>query len=357
MAMKLFLSLVLFGFCQFAFGEVLFQHIVGDTSGQCFIHDAKIEKVASTSSTVTYKFTHFIESGATLAFSKKIIPQCFVQFSKNTKTTNIAGGWKFQAANLDDIKFSLNNVGCGTASVNSPAPDLSNGSVGSRNSALFNSDTDTSNATCQFSYSITLTADPNSSQGVNALNPLINVGFQNGNANSFIFSKSSLDNSLGSVTPDPSPQSTCSLTVPSNLSLGNAKSSALTGVNARSNSKDFSIAVNCSKPLGISFKPNVQMTFGSALGTSCFALNTTTDGTIAASGVVVEITRKDNNATVCPTTATVPTTLVFKENTTPTVSYSDSLILRAAFVNSDSKGIAPKPGVYTTTATFTITSF
>jgi type 1 fimbria pilin len=95
------------------------------------------------------------------------------------------------------------------------------------------------------------------------------------------------------------------------------------------------------------------MTFGSTFGVTCFAQNMAT-GANAATNVFIDIFRNDTSQTVCPKTATVPTTLVFKQNTTPTVSYSDNLTLRAAFVNANFPSAAT-PGIFTTTATFTIT--
>ena len=220
--MKLFLSLVLFGFCQFAFGAISLVVKNANITSQCILLDADIVKTSNTSSTVTYTFTHTIEASATSFLT--IFPQCFVQFSPNTITNNIAGGWKFQAAKLDDIKFSLNNLGCGTTSLNVPAPNLSNNRTGFLNSVLVRA-TSPFDASCLLSYSITLVADPNSSKGTHTLNPLINVGMRNANVTP-TFDGASIDNSLGSVTPDPAPQSTCSLSVPSNLSLGKAKPDA-----------------------------------------------------------------------------------------------------------------------------------
>ena len=204
--MKLFLSLVLFGFCQFAFGAVSLVVKNANITSQCILLDADIVKTSNTSSTVTYTFTHTIEATPTSFLT--IFPQCFVQFSPNTITNNIAGGWKFQAAKLDDIKFSLNNLGCGTTSLNVPAPNLSNNRTGFLNSVLVRA-TSPFDASCLLSYSITLVADPNSSKGTHTLNPLINVGMRNANVTP-TFDGASIDNSLGSVTPDPAPQSTCS---------------------------------------------------------------------------------------------------------------------------------------------------
>jgi type 1 fimbria pilin len=263
----------------------------------------------------------------------------------------LIGGWKFQAKTLDDINFSTSASTCST--LTTIPYDFSLQDI----PGIFAKSIQVSNlvraSSCQFtlSYSIVLVNDPNSTPSSTILlNPLINFGLRDGDFGSL--SATSLDISFATATPDPSPQSTCSLSVPSNISLGNARpDSFVSGV--RVNAKEFTIAVNCSKPISNTFIPNVQMTFGSTLGVTCFAQNMAT-GANAATNVFIDIFRNDTSQTVCPKTATVPTTLVFKQNTTPTVSYSDNLTLRAAFVNANFPSAA-MPGIFTTTATFTIT--
>ena len=352
--MKLFLSLVLFGFCQFAFGAVSLVVKNANITSQCILLDADIVKTSNTSSTVTYTFTHTIEATPTSFLT--IFPQCFVQFSPNTITNNIAGGWKFQAAKLDDIKFSLNNLGCGTTSLNVPAPNLSNNRTGFLNSVLVRA-TSPFDASCLLSYSITLVADPNSSKGTHTLNPLINVGMRNANVTP-TFDGASIDNSLGSVTPDPAPQSTCSLSVPSNLSLGKAKPDAwrdTPGDTSRVNATNFNIAVNCSQKLTTTFTPRVTMKFETPLDTTCFAKNelASADATDATIEIIREVVGGATTQ-ICPTTATSPTTLAFKANdTTSTQLYSDTITLQAAFRGASSLA-RPKTGPFSTRATFTV---
>ena len=351
--MKLFLSLVLFGFCQFAFGAVSLVVKNANITSQCILLDADIVKTSNTSSTVTYTFTHTIEATPTSFLT--IFPQCFVQSSPNTITNNIAGGWKFQAAKLDDIKFSLNNLGCGTTSLNVPAPNLSNNRTGFLNSVLVRA-TSPFDASCLLSYSITLVADPNSSKGTHTLNPLINVGMRNANVTP-TFDGASIDNSLGSVTPDPAPQSTCSLSVPSNLSLGKAKPDAwrdTPGDTSRVNATNFNIAVNCSQKLTTTFTPKVNMRFEKPNSTSCFADNELTSAD--ATNATIEIIRTVGGVAtpICPATSTTPTTLAFTAyNPTSTQLYSDSITLQAAFRGA-SGDRRPKTGPFSTRATFTV---
>ena len=351
--MKLFLSLVLFGFCQFAFGAVSLVVKNANITSQCILLDADIVKTSNTSSTVTYTFTHTIEATPTSFLT--IFPQCFVQFSPNTITNNIAGGWKFQAAKLDDIKFSLNNLGCGTTSLNVPAPNLSNNRTGFLNSVLVRA-TSPFDASCLLSYSITLVADPNSSPGTNTLSPLISIAVED-RQDSSGFAKSVASISLGSVTPDPAPQSTCNLSVPSNLSLGKAKPdawrSALLNTN-RVNATNFNIAVNCSQKLTTTFTPRVTMKFETPLNTTCFAKNELTSAD--ATNATIEIIRTVGGVAtpICPATSTTPTTLAFTAyNPTSTQLYSDSITLQAAF-RGPSGFSKPRTGPFSTRVTFTV---
>ena len=349
--MKLFISLVLFWFCQVALGAVTITANDGGNSATCSISDSTITPQTN-GNTVTYTFKHIINFKQNVAKSSNLTPRCKVQFSPNTKTSDLIGGWKFQAKTLDDINFSTSASTCSTLTTIpndfslTDIPGITAKSI--QASGLIRSNS------CQFtvSYSIVLVNDPNSTPSSTILlNPLINFGIRDGVFGS-PFAATSLDISFATATPDPSPQSTCSLSVPSNISLGNARpDSFVSGV--RVNAKDFTIAVNCSKPISNTFIPNVQMTFGSTFGVTCFAQNMAT-GANAATNVFIDIFRNDTSQTVCPKTATVPTTLVFKQNTTPTVSYSDNLTLRAAFVNANFPSTAT-PGIFTTTATFTIT--
>lgn len=358
--MKLFLSLVVFGFCQFAWAAVTVSgsNKFGETAN-CSLEDATVTKTPG-SNTLTYQFSHSGKFTLNPLANSGLAEICKVQLSSNTKTSDLVGGWKFQAATVNDISFSASSSTCpnrlsiiGLASMDLGA------SISTFKKTLRVTSINSQTTTCPFtlSYSIVLVPDSNSSQGNNPLQPLIHVGlvdeqdFSNG---IYVVSR---DNVLGSVSPDPSPRSTCSLSVPSNLNLGNISPSVLTGVNAKSNAKEFSVAVNCSQKVLATFTPQVQMSFGLASGTSCLAPNSVANSSAAASGVNLEISRKDNGTTVCPTTSTSPTKLQFKTNSNANVLYTDSLTLRAAMINANATGAAPLTGAFTATATFTITSF
>jgi hypothetical protein len=173
------------------------------------------------------------------------------------------------------------------------------------------------------------------------------------------FDGASIDNSLGSVTPDPAPQSTCSLSVPSNLSLGNAKPDAWRSVllnTNRVNATNFNISVNCSQKLTTTFTPRVTMKFETPFTTTCFAINelTSADATNATIEIIREVVGGATTQ-ICPTTATSPTTLAFKVNdpaSTPQ-PYSDTITLQAAFRGSFGV-IRPKTGPFSTRVTFTV---
>ena len=349
--MKLFLSLVFFGFCQVAFGGVRLVVENANIKSECILSDATIVKTSNNSSTVTYNFSHTIEATPTSFLT--VFPQCFVQFSPNTITNNIAGGWKFQAAKLDDIKFSFNNLGCGTTSLNVPAPNLSNNRTGFLNSVLVRA-TSPFDASCLLSYSITLVADPNSSKGTDTLNPLINVGMRNANGTP-TFDGASINNSLGSVTPGPSPQNTCSLSVPSNLSLGNASDQAWRSDRLkRVNATNFNIAINCSQKLTTKFTPTVTMEFKNPLTNTCLANNELTSA--EATNATIEIFRNLQGfiQQICPTTFN-PTPLAFNSyDPASTQLYSDSITLTAAFRGAGSGERRPKTGPFNTRVTFTV---
>ena len=348
--MKLFLSLVLFGFCQFAFGAASVTSSTSQVSATCSISDASISKTSVTSTQVTYTFTHSV----TLSVVRSgglIIPECWIQISPKTQTNNIVGGWKF----LNDINFSTsNNLNCSSIRVTNQR-DYSQTSIEFIKSLNFF----VSNGNCQLSlsYSITLVADPNSAPGTNTLSPLISIAVED-RRDSSGFTKSLASISLGSVTPDPAPQSTCSLSVPSNLSLGNAKPDAwrdTPGDTSRVNATNFNIAVNCSQKLTTTFTPRVTMKFETPFTTTCFAINelTSADATDATIEIIREVVGGATTQ-ICPTTATSPTTLAFKANdTTSTQLYSDTITLQAAFRGSFGV-IRPKTGPFSTRVTFTV---
>ena len=350
--MKFFLNLVLFGFCQFAFGQASVTSSTSQVSATCSISDASISKTSVTSTQVTYTFTHSV----TLSVQKSgglIIPECWIQISPKTQTNNIVGGWKFQAASLNDINFSTsNNLNCSSIRVTNQR-DYSQTSKEFIKSLNFF----VSNGNCQLSlsYSITLVADPNSAPGTNTLSPLISIAVED-RQDSTGFTKSLASISLGSVTPDPAPQSTCSLSVPSNLSLGNAKPDAFpVSGNARVNATNFNIAINCSQKLTTTFTPTVTMKFEKPRGTTCFASNELTSAD--ATDATIEIIRDLQGFTqrICPTSATSLTPLAFKANdpaSTPQ-PYSDFITLQAAFRGA-SGDRRPKTGPFSTRVTFTV---
>ena len=347
--MKFFLSLVLFGFCQFAFGAASVTSSTSQVSATCSISDASISKTSVTSTQVTYTFTHSV----TLSVQKSgglIIPECWIQISPKTQTNNIVGGWKF----LNDINFSTsNNLNCSSIRVTNQR-DYSQTSIEFIKSLNFF----VSNGNCQLSlsYSITLVADPNSSPGTNTLSPLISIAVED-RQDSSGFTKSLASISLGSVTPDPAPQSTCNLSVPSNLSLGNAKPDAwrdTPGDTSRVNATNFNIAVNCSQKLTTTFTPRVTMKFETPLNTTCFAKNELTSAD--ATNATIEIIRTVGGVAtpICPATSTTPTTLAFTAyNPTSTQLYSDSITLQAAF-RGPSGFSKPRTGPFSTRVTFTV---
>ena len=347
--MKLFLSLVLFGFCQFAFGAASVTSSTSQVSATCSISDASISKTSITSTQVTYTFTHSV----TLSVQKSgglIIPECWIQISPKTQTNNIVGGWKF----LNDINFSTsNNLNCSSIRVTNQR-DYSQTSIEFIKSLnYFESN---SNCRLSLSYSITLVADPNSSPGTNTLSPLISIAVED-RQDSSGFAKSVASISLGSVTPDPAPQSTCNLSVPSNLSLGNAKPDAwrdTPGDTSRVNATNFNIAVNCSQKLTTTFTPRVTMKFETPLNTTCFAKNELTSAD--ATNATIEIIRTVGGVAtpICPATSTTPTTLAFTAyNPTSTQLYSDSITLQAAF-RGPSGFSKPRTGPFSTRVTFTV---
>ena len=347
--MKLFLSLVLFGFCQFAFGAASVTSSTSQVSATCSISDASISKTSVTSTQVTYTFTHSV----TLSVQRSgglIIPECWIQISPKTQTNNIVGGWKF----LNDINFSTsNNLNCSSIRVTNQR-DYSQTSIEFIKSLNFF----VSNGNCQLSlsYSITLVADPNSAPGTNTLSPLISIAVED-RQDSSGFTKSLASISLGSVTPDPAPQSTCNLSVPSNLSLGNAKPDAwrdTPGDTSRVNATNFNIAVNCSQKLTTTFTPRVTMKFETPLDTICFAKNELTSAD--ATDATIEIIRTVGGVAtpICPATSTTPTTLAFTAyNPTSTQLYSDSITLQAAF-RGPSGFSKPRTGPFSTRVTFTV---
>ena len=347
--MKLFLSLVLFGFCQFAFGAASVTSSTSQVAATCSISDASISKTSITSTQVTYTFTHSV----TLSVQKSgglIIPECWIQISPKTQTNNIVGGWKF----LNDINFSTrNNLKCLSISVTNQRDYSRTSSEFIKSLNFF-----VSNGICQLSlsYSITLVADPNSSPGTNTLSPLISIAVED-RQDSSGFAKSVASISLGSVTPDPAPQSTCNLSVPSNLSLGNAKPDAwrdTPGDTSRVNATNFNIAVNCSQKLTTTFTPRVTMKFETPLNTTCFAKNELTSAD--ATNATIEIIRTVGGVAtpICPATSTSPTTLAFTAyNPTSTQLYSDSITLQAAF-RGPSGFSKPRTGPFSTRVTFTV---
>ena len=349
--MKLFLSLVLFGFCQFAFGAASVTSSLREISATCSISDATISKISITSTRVTYKFTHSVKLSIN-RLGALIVPECFIQISPNTQRNKIVGGWKFEAASLNDINFSTNNLGCGRVDVSATQNDYAATTRERIKSVSFQDDNSAGN--CQLSYSITLVADPNSSPGTNTLSPLINIGLEDAR-DATGFAKSVANISLGSETPDPSPQSTCSLSVPSNLSLGNAKLDAWNLIDAkRVNATNFNIAVNCSQKLTTTFTPKVTMKFETPLSTTCFANNELTSA--AATDATIEIFRDLQGSTqqICPTTVTPFTTLAFKVyDPVSTQLYSDIITLQAAFRGA-SGNKRPRTGPFSTRATFTV---
>ena len=353
--MKFFLNLVLFGFCQFAFGQASVTSGLGQDRATCSISDASISKTSITSTQVTYTFTHSVSLTGRRVSGSFISPECWIQISPKTQTNNIVGGWKFQAASVNDINFSTsNNLNCSSISVTNQR-DYSQTSIEFIKSLNFF----VSNGICQLSlsYSITLVADPNSAPGTNTLSPLISIAVED-RRDSSGFTKSLASISLGSVTPDPAPQSTCNLSVPSNLSLGNAKPDAWRSVllnTNRVNATNFNISVNCSQKLTITFTPRVTMKFETPFTTTCFAINelTSADATNATIEIIREVVGGATTQ-ICPTTATSPTTLAFKANdTTSTQLYSDTITLQAAFRGSFGV-IRPKTGPFSTRVTFTV---
>jgi type 1 fimbria pilin len=262
------------------------------------------------------------------------------------------GGWKFQAASLNDINFSTsNNLNCSSISVKTQRDY-------SRTSREFIKSLNyfVSNGSCQLSlsYSITLVADPNSSPGTNTLSPLINIAVEDRKDTSG-FAKSVESISLGSVTPGPSPQNTCSLSVPSNLSLGNASDQAWRSDRSKQvNATNFNIAINCSQKLTTKFTPTVAMEFKNPLTNTCLANNelTSTDATNAT----IEIFRNLQGfiQQICPTTFN-PTPLAFNSyDPASTQLYSDSITLTAAFRGAGSGENRPKTGPFNTRVTFTV---
>jgi hypothetical protein len=350
-AMKLFLSLVLCGFCQFAFGAASVTSSNSQISATCSISDATISKISITSTRVTYKFTHSVRLSIKF-LSGFIVPECFIQISTNTQTNKIVGGWKFEAASLNDINFSVNNLGCGRVNVSNTQNNYAAPNGQRIKSVSFQDDNSAGN--CQLSYSITLVADPNSFPGTNTLSPLINMGLEDARDASG-FAKSVANISIGSQTPDPSPQSTCSLSVPSNLSLGNAKLNDWNSIDTkRVNATNFDIAVNCSQKLATTFTPKVTMRFEKPLGTSCLANNELTSA--ADTDATIEIIRvvQGTAQPICPTTVTPFTTLAFKVyDPASTQLYSDIITLQAAFRGA-SGNTRPKTGPFSTRATFTV---
>ena len=348
--MKLFLSLVLFGFCQFAFGAASVTSSTSQVAATCSISDASISKTSITSTQVTYTFTHSVSLTGRRVSGSFISPECWIQISPKTQTNNIVGGWKF----LNDINFSTrNNLKCLSISVTNQRDYSRTSSEFIKSLNFF-----VSNGICQLSlsYSITLVADPNSSPGTNTLSPLISIAVED-RQDSSGFAKSVASISLGSVTPDPAPQSTCNLSVPSNLSLGNAKPDAwrdTPGDTSRVNATNFNIAVNCSQKLTTTFTPKVNMRFEKPNSTSCFADNELTSAD--ATNATIEIIRTVGGVAtpICPATSTTPTTLAFTAyNPTSTQLYSDSITLQAAF-RGPSGFSKPRTGPFSTRVTFTV---
>ena len=357
--MKFFLSLVLFGFCQFAWAAVT---VSGSNkfneTANCSLEDATVTKTSG-SNTLTYQFSHSGKFTLNPSTNSGLAEICKVQLSSNTKTSDLIGGWKFQAATLNDIPFSFSSSTCANrlSTVNLASMDL--GASNSTDKKTFRVTSINSQAsTCSFtlSYRIVLVPDSNSSQGINPLQALIHVGLEDEQDSSNGIYVVSRDNNLSSVSPDPSPRSTCSLSVPSNLSLGKAKPDAFPASgNARVNASKFNIAVNCSQKLTTTFTPTVTMKFEAPLGTTCFAKNelTSADATDATIEIIREVVGGATTQ-ICPTTATSPTTLAFKANdTTSTQLYSDTITLQAAFRGASSLA-RPKTGPFSTRATFTV---
>jgi type 1 fimbria pilin len=259
------------------------------------------------------------------------------------------GGWKF----LNDINFSTsNNLNCSSIRVTNQR-DYSQTSIEFIKSLNFF----VSNGNCQLSlsYSIILVADPNSAPGTNTLSPLISIAVED-RQDSSGFAKSVASISLGSVIPDPAPQSTCSFSAPSNLSLGNASYEEWRGDRSkRVNATNFDIRINCSQKLTTTFTPTVTMKFETPLGFSCLASNEltgadATNATMEIIGVVNGLTQP-----ICPTNETPFTTLAFKVNdpaSTPQ-PYSDSITLQAAFRARLGVG-RPSTGIFSTRVTFTV---
>ena len=358
--MKFFLSLVLFGFCQFAWAAVT---VSGSNkfneTANCSLEDATVTKTPG-SNTLTYQFSHSGKFTLNPTTNSGLAEICKVQLSSNTKTSDLIGGWKFQAATLNDIPFSFSSSTCANrlSTVNLASMDL--GASNSTAKKTFRVTSINSQAsTCSFtlSYRIVLVPDSNSSQGINPLQPLIHVGLEDEQDFSNGIYVVSRDNNLSSVSPDPSPRSTCSLSVPSNLSLGNAKPDAwrdTPGDTSRVNATNFNIAVNCSQKLTTTFTPRVTMKFETPLNTTCFAKNELTSAD--ATNATIEIIRTVGGVAtpICPATSTTPTTLAFTAyNPTSTQLYSDSITLQAAF-RGPSGFSKPRTGPFSTRVTFTV---
>ena len=345
--MKLLISLVLFCFCQAAFG--LSGGVIGTlnlqtyTGGTCELGTPTVTETAVN----TYLFSYPISYSTNLPVDSTSIA-CVFGLSLLTRKTGLIGGFKIKSSNIKSSTGTSNTISS-TCGVNKEEAYMSSLGFQVESGWSFTSSTNQSGS-CAIHITILLEPDNSSFTILKELCPLISMAAIYTNTRFLIATNVHISNAC--QTPSPSPIATCSLSVPSNISLGNATpESFVSGV--RVNAKDFTIAVNCSKPVGTPFIPNVQMTFGSTFGVTCFAQNMASGGN-AAKNVFIDIFRNDTSQTVCPKTATVPTTLVFKQNTTPTVTYSDNLTLRAAFVNANFPSTAT-PGIFTTTATFTIT--
>ena len=347
--MKLFISLVLFWFCQVAFG--LSGGVIGTlnlqtyTGGTCELGTPTVTETAVN----TYLFSYPISYSTNLPMGSTSIA-CMFGLSSSTNKTGLIGGFKIKSSNIKSSTGTSDTISsaCGV----NKADSLSTFQAFQIISGWSFISSTNQSGSCAINITILLEPDKSSATFIKQLCPLISMAAIGTNTRMILDTK--LDISDACQTPSPSPIATCSLSVPSNISLGNATPESFGGsIIKRMNATDFTIAVNCSKPVGTPFIPNVQMTFGSTFGVTCFAQNMAT-GANAATNVFIDIFRNDTSQTVCPKTATVPTTLVFKQNTTPTVSYSDNLTLRAAFVNANFPSTAT-PGIFTTTATFTIT--
>jgi len=347
--MKLFLSLVFFLFCQSAFGQVL----------------ASISNGLSTCS-ISANSSNFRPDLPTFAFMSSFITTtttefCFVAINESTITSGLIGGTKFRDSLYNSKNYRLStetSASLGTCGIFARESAFrSFGGSGSQQGFTLKSNT--AGKACSLNYTAFLIADPNNPLGNKPVCPKLDLVLFNSVTKQILSSRIDIDpfsvsDSTTCAFGNPTPTSSCSLSVPSAANIAKTTPQALTGVGAQTKPVNFTISINCFNALSSIFTPQVLLSYGKPLVGTCQAENMASVE-VAAKGVNAFIL-DDLGGTLCASNSNIGfLPLLFKLSTTKSV-YSDSKTLSAVLVNSDTKnGAAPTPGIFTTTATFTMT--